>query len=230
MTTSSLDMKLLDSLGLTQAADAKAKAGQAKKIDKSQDTFMKLILAQLKNQDPTKPMDNGAFLSQLAQFKAVSGIDELKSSFDNFAAGLQSNQALQASSMVGRWVMVPSETAVLWSDRPLMGAVDVPSATGNVSVLVSSPDGQVRRHLDLGSQKGGKADFSWDGKDDNGQPMSPGNYQIKASALIDGKKQSIDTYSISPVESVTLNKGGGGFTLNVAGIGSVNMNSVAKIM
>lgn len=226
---STLDMKLLDSLGLTQTADAKAKASQTKQSDSSQDTFLKLILAQLKNQDPTKPMDNGAFLSQLAQFKAASGIDNLKSSFDSFTAAFQSNQALQASSMVGRWVMVPASSATLWGDRPLMAGVSVPAGASDVRVTISSPDGQVLRHLDLGTQGAGTTEFSWDGKDDGGQSMTPGSYEIKATALVGGKSQAIDTYSISPVESVTLNKGSG-FTLNVSGIGAVNMNSVEKIM
>ena len=72
-----------------------------KKTDKSlgQDDFLNLMLTQLQNQDPTNPMDSSNFMSQIAQFSTVNGITDLNSSFASLSSSLQSNQALQASTM-----------------------------------------------------------------------------------------------------------------------------------
>ncbi|TAL42573.1 MAG: flagellar hook assembly protein FlgD, partial [Methylovulum sp.] len=70
----------------------------------SQDEFLKLMTTQMTHQDPTKPMQNGEFLSQMAQFGTVSGIQDLQQSFKDFSASISSDQALQASSLVGRTV------------------------------------------------------------------------------------------------------------------------------
>ncbi|MBE0509915.1 MAG: flagellar hook assembly protein FlgD, partial [Gammaproteobacteria bacterium] len=72
-----------------------------------QDEFMTLMLAQMKHQDPMNPMENGDFIAQLAQFRTVTGIDQLNNSFNGFSQTMQSSQALQASSLVGREVLVP---------------------------------------------------------------------------------------------------------------------------
>ena len=76
--------------------------------DKSlgQDEFLELMMTQLQNQDPLNPAESGEFLSQIAQFGTVNGITELQQSFSTLASSLQSNQALQASTMVGRSVLV----------------------------------------------------------------------------------------------------------------------------
>lgn len=229
----SLDMSLVDQLGLSQKTQLQAKEKErlAKGKDLGEDAFLKLMLAQLKNQDPMKPMENGEFLTQLAQFKSVAGIDDMKNSFDKFAGQMQSNQALQASSMVGRWVLAPGSSSYMWDKRPYIeGAVNIPSSTSSVTLHIYTADGQLQRTIDLGSRQSGMSDFIWDGADDFGNPLPAGKYQIKASAEIDGKSESLKVFTANPVESVTLNKGGGEITLNVSGVGKVSMNDVEKIM
>ena len=175
---------------------------------------MKLILTQLQNQDPTKPMDNSQFLSQLAQFKSVSGIDELKKSVDSMAESFQSNQALQASSLVGRWVMVESNSGQLWDKIGMAGAVDVPSSASQVTVSVKDSSGQMIKQIDLGAQDKGVVNFNWDGIDDEGNAYKVGKYSIEASANIAGKNQAIITNTVVPVESVIMGKVGIGLTVN----------------
>ena len=92
----------LASLGLTQP---KAE----KKNELGQDAFLELMVTQLKNQDPFKPLDSGEFLGQLAQFGTVQGLSGLQTSFDGLASSLVSNQALQAASLVGRTALVESD-------------------------------------------------------------------------------------------------------------------------
>ncbi|HEX5050079.1 MAG TPA: flagellar hook capping FlgD N-terminal domain-containing protein, partial [Gammaproteobacteria bacterium] len=119
----------LASLGLTQP---KAE----KKQELGQDAFLQLMVTQLKNQDPFKPLDSGEFLGQLAQFGTVQGLSGLQTSFDGLASSLVSNQALQAASLVGRTALVETDHGAIAAGGSLDGAVDVPAATGGVAVEI----------------------------------------------------------------------------------------------
>jgi len=221
----SVDPTVLDGLGLTRK-EKRVSSGD----DLGQDAFLKLVIAQLQNQDPTKPMENGEFLSQLAQFKSVTGIDELKKSVDAMASSFQSNQALQASSLVGRWVMVSSDTSHLWQDAGMAGAVEVPSSASQVLVSIKDSGGQIIKQIDLGEQEEGIVDFHWDGVGGDGQAYAPGDYAIEATANIGGKYESIVTNTIAPVDSVIMGKAGTDLTVNATGFGKIKLSDVKQIM
>ena len=220
-----LDTGLIENLVYAQK-----KTQRAANKEMGEDAFLKLIITQLENQDPLKPMDNAEFLSQLAQFKSVTGIDDLKSSVDNMATALQSNQALQASSMVGRWVMVPSEQGFLWDQAGMAGSVEVPTSSSQVLVTITDKFGQPVHQIDLGPQRKGSVDFQWDGVDQNGVVHSPGQYKVTAMANISGEFEAIETMAIVPVESVVMTKTGADLTVNTAGLGKIKLSDVKEIM
>ncbi len=195
-----------------------------------QDVFLKLVIAQLQNQDPMKPMENGAFLSQLAQFQSVTGIDDLRKSVDAMAGTFQSNQALQASSLVGRWVMVSSDQGSLWKDSGMAGSVEVPSSSSQVMVSIKDSSGQTIKQIDLGRQEKGVVNFSWDGGDGNGNVYAPGKYSIEALANIGGEFESITTNTVVPVDSVIMGRPGTDLTVNAVGIGRIKLSDVKQIM
>ena len=212
-----------DSLGLGLAqvpAKDNSKLGQAE--------FLKLMTEQLKHQDPTKPLSNSEFLGQIAQFSTVSGIQELQGSFGQLSAAMQSNQILQASGLVGRSVLAPSERGVLAKEGTLNGAVELPASTSQLSVGVYNTKGELVRSAQLGPQPAGLAQFSWDGITDNGQQAAPGTYLIKAEAIVDGKNQAVDTYINAKVESVSVGKDG--LSLNLGGAGAVELSKVKQIL
>ena len=130
--------------GLTAGVDAlsaaRLKADGKKTNEMGQDEFLKLMITQMKNQDPTKPMDSNEFVSQMAQFSQATGIKSLNTSFSSLAASLQSNQALQASSMVGRDVLVESERLQLGSNGAPF-AIDLPNAASQVDVEITDGAG-----------------------------------------------------------------------------------------
>ncbi|MDX1250724.1 MAG: flagellar hook assembly protein FlgD [Gammaproteobacteria bacterium] len=223
--STNIDTNALEKLGLMQ------KPSQAASKDRlGQDEFLKLMVAQLKNQDPMKPMQNGEFMAQMAQFSTVTGIQELQTSFSQFATAMQSNQALQASALVGRTVLAPGDVAVLAPGGGVSGAIDLPSTTSKLTVAVYSPSGQLVRRMDMGQQAGGLVDFKWDGKTDAGDMAPAGNYKLAAGAMISDKAVAVDTLVASTVESVTLGRGGQTPTVNVAGIGAVDMSNIRRIM
>ncbi len=204
-----------------------------------QEDFMKLMTTQLNHQDPFKPMENGDFLAQMAQFSAVTGLKDIKDEFKDLSAALQSSQALQASSMVGRRVLVPGNETELPEQGPLKGAVDLPASTSNLSIKITDARGELVKTLDLGSKTAGTVHFSWDGKmsvpgedgeADSERRAPAGTYRITAEALVDGKPQAVNTLVVDAVESVSLGQPGQPMTLNLGHAGSTSMNNVKQIL
>ena len=192
--------------------------------------FLNLMMEQLKNQDPTKPMDTSQMSAQLAQIGTVTGINQLNSSFSSLATSLTSNQALQASSLLGRNVLVNSQSAALPSGGKVSGGVDVTSGAGAVTVQVFNAAGALVKTIPLGTPATGLASFTWDGTNNSGAVQPAGEYYIQAQGA--ASKASLQTLVSAQVQSVTLNGGGAGasgLTLNVAGVGNVPFSSVSQI-
>jgi flagellar basal-body rod modification protein FlgD len=190
--------------------------------------FLTLMLAQLKNQDPTSPVDSNTFLTQLAQLSEVQGITTLNTTFTN---SLSSSQALQASSLLGHQALVNSTSATLAaSGAAVNGAVNVPQTTSQVVLNITDSNGALVRQINLGAQSSGLANFTWDGKESNGSQAPAGQYTLSAqyAGAVSGGTAAT-TLVTGTVESVSMGAGSAGLTLNVAGIGSVPFSSVQQI-
>ncbi|MCY1404475.1 Basal-body rod modification protein FlgD [compost metagenome] len=210
--------------GTSRGADASAGSNNLGK-----DSFLQLLVTQMNNQNPLEPQDNTAFVSQLAQFSSLESMQNLDGTLGSFYSAFQSSQALQASSLVGRSVIVASDKAQLESGESLDGSFAMPASGDGVTVKIYDESGELVRTLDLGTQKAGSADFSWDGKDEDGNFVSGGIYKFKASASFDGTSVDLATYLPATVNSVTLGQNGEGMILNLAGIGGVRASSVQTI-
>jgi len=213
-------------LGLNQPADAKTKNND----ELGQTEFLELMTAQLTHQDPLKPMENGDFLGQMAQFGTVSGISELNETFSSMSASFQSNQALQASTLVGRRVMVPSQNAFITSDESLQGSVQLDQPASRVIITIENQAGQIVNRQELGVQQAGLIDFTWNGQGPNGNTLPTGEYQIAAEVHRGKAVSAGQIYTVVDVESVTLGVGGQDLTLSVSGLGDIDMSQVRKIM
>lgn len=227
MGISGISQSELEALGLALPA---AKSNAATKSDLGAEDFLKLMTMQLKNQDPFKPLDSGDFLGQLAQFGAVSGLKQLQTQFETLAGSLVSSQALQASSLLGREVLINATSGYLEDGRPLEGAIDVPSGAQSVKLLIADASGQIVRTLDLGAQAPGLASFSWNGQTDSGPAAAPGRYSLRAQTYLNG--QAVDaaqTLISAPVESVTLGAGQSGLSLSLRGLGDMPFSAVRRI-
>lgn len=194
-----------------------------------QEEFLQLMTAQLQNQDPTKPMESGEFLSQISQFSTVEGIGKLNDKFEALSQSLVSNQALQAANLVGREVLAPTGLAVLTEGGGINGSAELPAASGDVSVSIYDQAGQLVRRLELGSQAAGPVAFQWDGLGDDGQFALPGTYFVTAEASVNGSTEAVETLLASEVRSVTLSNSGG-LLLDLNGIGSLDFAEVRQIL
>ena len=148
MSTISSQDDLFASLGL--AAQPTNTSGTNRADQMGLNTFLKLMVTQLNNQDPFKPMENGEFLSQIAQFGSVTGLDQLNQNFESLAASITSGQALQAGSLVGREVLAPVETGYLVPGDTLRGQVQLDQCSPQVTLRVTDQVGQLDREMSLG--------------------------------------------------------------------------------
>jgi flagellar basal-body rod modification protein FlgD len=191
--------------------------------------FLTLMLAQLKNQDPTSPVDSNEFLSQLASLSEVQGITQLNTSFSTLSSSLTSNQALQASSLLGHQALVPSSTATLsTAGAPISGAVSVPQTSSQVVLNITNSAGALVQSINLGAQPAGLANFSWNGQTSGGAAPA-GTYTLTAQVNGVAGGTAVTTLVSGTVDSVTMGSGTTGMSLNISGLGSVPFSSVQQI-
>ncbi|MCL6691753.1 flagellar hook assembly protein FlgD [Pseudomonas sp. R3.Fl] len=227
--TSSTSSSILSALNSSSSSSSSSTSSSGtSSLDK--DSFLQLLVTQLNNQNPLDPQDNTEFVSQLAQFSSLESMENLDSTLSSFYTSFQSSQALQASSLVGRSVVVESSEAQLASSGDsITGYFDLSSAGDGVQVGVYDSSGALVKTIDLGSQSAGSVDFTWDGTDDDGNAVDAGTYTFKASATIDGTETALTTYLPATIASVTLGTSSSDMKLNLAGLGSVYLSDVQTI-
>lgn len=215
--------EMLDRLGLSRPQKDEGPGDRLGQSD-----FLKLMTTQLQNQDPFEPMENGEFIGQMAQFSTVTGIEELSKSFEKLAQSMGQSQTLQAASLVGKDVLVPTEFGELGADGFVRGAVELDQSTGQLQVEVYSPTGERIRSMNLGSAGEGLQEFTWDGLRDDGTPAAPGVYEFRASAQNGSDTESVDVFLDARVESVSVGDDSR-LGLMVRGLGEINFSDVRRI-
>jgi flagellar basal-body rod modification protein FlgD len=215
----------------TAAASGSSTANSASSLGTLGGTdFITLMLAQLQNQDPTSPVVSNTFLTQLAQLSEVQGITSLNTSFGALSNSLTSNQALQASSLLGHQALVNSSTATIAAGATVTGAVNVPQSTSQVTLSITDSNGALVSQINLGAQTAGLANFSWNGTTGSGSQAPAGTYTLAATyAGATSGGTAATTLVNGTVESVSMGAGSAGLTLNVAGVGSVPFSNVQQI-
>ena len=221
-----IDNKVLESLNLSSQQTNQ----QNKKDSLGQSEFLKLMTAQLNNQDPTKPLEGGQFFSQIAQFSTVAGIQDLQDSFKQVASAMYSSQVLQASAMVGRSVLTPSSQVTAGAGEGIKGLIALPASTNRLVVSVLDSRGQLVKRLDMGQQRSGDVPFSWDGRDEAGTAVPGGIYQFKAEAQTGQGVSALQTFVAAKVQSVSVGSGGQGVTLNLEGQNPMDLANVKQVM
>jgi flagellar basal-body rod modification protein FlgD len=213
---------------LNAAASAGSSASSATAASDIQNRFLKLLVTQMKNQDPLKPMDNAQVTSQMAQLSTVTGIDNLNTTLNALSGSLtsNSNQSMQAAGMIGHGVLVPGKGIDLSSGTGL-GAFQLPQAVDNAKVSIYSSTGALVRSIDLGAQPAGIAKWQWDGKDNNGVAMADGSYTFAVDATQAGNSVAPTNLQFGMVSSVTQDANG--VSLSVGQLSGIAMSQVAQI-
>ena len=221
-------MSIADVINGTGAANGASQSSGTKKKDQlGQNEFLQLMLAQLKNQDPFKAMDPSQFLGQLAQFGTVTGIQDMQAAFTSMSDAMRSSQVLDGASMVGRDVLVPSDTVTLHADGTVKGSVDVPKGLSGLTVNIRDSAGALVRRMTLPTDSGNH-EFTWDGLRDDGTRAAAGDYDIEAIGTLDGQSGSLEMLFSSRVNSVTIDSSG--LVLNTNDLGARPLSDVRRVM
>lgn len=193
----------------------------------SEQRFLKLLVTQLKNQDPLNPLQNAELTSQLAQMSTVTGIEKLNTALQALVSQSGAGQALQAASLVGRSVLVPG-AELTGGSGPISFAVELPSSAGLVKVTINDAAGNTVRTYDVGPMSQGVHDISWDGKNDAGQTAAVGTYKAQILAMNGTASVAAAGLIYSQVTSVT--QGSGGVSLDLVTGQSIALSGVRKIL
>lgn len=189
----------------------------------SQDRFLKLLVAQLNNQDPMNPMDNAQMTSQMAQINTVTGIQQVNETLKSMATQFNSMQVLQGSSMVGHDVMVESNTLTR-SAGVASGAVNLAGKADAVKVEILSSGGQVLDTLNMGALDAGQHPFDWDASSYTGT----GQPSFRVTATLAGT--AVDTTSLARDTVVAVGSENGAMTVQLQGRSAVAYSNIKAIL
>lgn len=192
-----------------------------------EDRFLKLLVAQMRNQDPLNPLDNAQVTSQIAQISTVSGIDRLNSTLQALAAGFAADRTLQAAGMIGRAVLVPGSALTL-EEGSATGGVYLPQSVDRLVVTIRDSSGIALHSMDLGPAQQGVVAFRWDGVTDSGARAANGRYTFSVIAQQGDRKIDATPLSYGRINGVSNAKEG--ITLEVGGIGEIGLSEVMQIL
>ncbi len=176
----------------------------SKNAQLGQDDFLALMVAQFQNQDPFKPMENGDFLGQMAQFSTVTGLQELNDKFSGLASSIGGDQALQAASLIGRDILVEQDVLQLDGANNEAQLAFVTDGPANVVLDIQDASGQLVASLNAQAEGAGIHRLSWDGRDDDGDRLPAGAYQVVAREATAAGAQAIPVLLGGHIEAVSL--------------------------
>jgi len=142
-----------------------------------QNQFLTLLVKQLETQDPSNPMDNSAITSQMAEISQVTGLQQLNTTMTSLLQVQTASQSMVAASMIGGQVLVPGNSMTLDSNGDSVNAgVSLSAAAQGMTISVKNSSGTVVDTMTVANPSSGMNNFSWDGKDSNGNQLPAGNY------------------------------------------------------
>jgi flagellar basal-body rod modification protein FlgD len=207
----------------SSTATASSSTTAASDANASQDRFLKLLVAQLNNQDPMNPMDNAQMTSQMAQINTVTGIQQVNETLKSMAEQFSGMQVLQGSSMVGHNVLVEGNTLTR-NNGVASGAIDLGGQADNVKIEILSPGGQVLDTLNLGAKDAGRHTFDWDASTYTGT----GDPSYRVTATQGGT--AVTTTSLVRDTVTAISSESGVMTVQLQGRGAVAYSSVKAIL
>lgn len=228
-------MTTIDNVNNPAGAALASAKGRVDLMGDTQDRFLTLLITQLRNQDPLNPMENEQITSQLAQLSTVQGIQQLNDTLLALSGQMDVTQSMQAANLIGKPVLVPGSKISLGSDpnnadhkvaTPF--GVDLMSPADKVTVSILSSSGSVVREMELDINEPGVYSFDWDGRDNTGQPVADGAYNVEVKASLADAPVSAEALRYGLVDSVAYTTKGLRLDLGLAG--DYSLLDIRKIM
>ena len=217
----------LSNLGITRSSAAAATTTTKSSTSLGQSDFLKLMTAQMQNQDPFNPVDNTQMVAQMAQISTTSGISEMNTTMKAIADKLGVTSTGEALGYVGKTVLTPGSTAYGRAAGGIAGSVELAGAATDVNVTISDANGAVLKTMSLGKQAKGTIGYDWDGKDAAGAETGNGPFTVQVNAQNAGTTVGATGLVWSPVQSVSTTTGAAILTL--PGLGEVPATAIRQI-
>ena len=217
----------LSNLGISRTASPTPTPAASNSQGLNQSDFLKLMTAQLKNQDPFSPVDNTQMVAQMAQFSSLAGISEMSSTMKSIAEKLNATSASDAMGYVGKTVLTAGDTAYGRTSGGLAGGIELAAAASNVNVTITDANGGVLKTMSLGSADKGTVNYDWDGKTATGEDAGTGPFKVIVNAQNNGTTVASQNLVWAPVQSVSTTTGAAILTL--PGLGEVPVTAVRQI-
>ena len=167
------------------------------------DAFLTLLTTQLTNQSPLDPMDNEAFVAQLAQFSQVEGIKGMQTSLEDMVSGMRQDQMMSGANLVGKKVSIEGGSFFGGNGQVSQGSVNLPEGADSVILSVyDSQTGDLVYREDQGEKSSGATELSWSGLNSEGAAVPSGSYVMTASVTKDGQAQTAVVTTLAEVKSV----------------------------
>lgn len=215
-------------IGRSGTAAAPKVETQAQSQTLGQADFLRLMTAQLKNQDPFSPVDNTQMVAQMAQFSSVAGISQMNSTLSAIADKLGAGSASDALAYVGRTVLTAGYVAYGRSSGGIAGAVQLGADASDVRVAIQDANGNLLKTLSLGAQDKGTVSFEWDGKTEAGTDAGSGPFTVTTYAQHDGTTIPSQALVWAPVAAVSMPSNGEA-QLTLPGIGQIPVSDVIEV-
>ncbi|RYF06918.1 MAG: flagellar hook assembly protein FlgD [Comamonadaceae bacterium] len=213
-TTSTSNPTANGSPSATNASDASA----------MQDRFLKLLVAQLNNQDPMNPLDNAQMTSQMAQINTVTGIQTLNLTMQTMAEQFTTMQTLQGTQMIGRSVLAEGDK-MTYAQNAATGHFDLSGTATDVKVEVVTPGGMVVGTVEMGAQEKGRHDFEWDASKYTGNKDD-----LKFRVVASTKEGPVSATPLVAAKVTGTGSSNGALTLQLDTGATVNYSQVRAVL
>jgi flagellar basal-body rod modification protein FlgD len=191
------------------ASQPSTSSGVGGTVTEQTQNFLKLLIAQIQNQDPMAPMDASSMTSQMSQLNMVSSIGDMNRSMTAMLSQMQSVNFMNQAALIGHSpVVAGGGISFDGTNAAVLGANAVNSLTSAVATIKDA-NGNTVNSMDMGSLEVGMNNFAWDGKDADGNTMPAGMYYLSISGTsTTGAKEIPTAYVASPVMSVSKGSNG----------------------
>ena len=192
--------------------------------------FLLLFTTQLQNQNPLDPMENEAFVAQLAQFSQLEATTTMSDKMSGLVDALKGQRLTDGAALIGKQVAVPDGPAILKDGSAISGIISVPDGANSVSYSVYNRAGVLVKSEELGRRPPGDVLVRWDGTNQAGSRMADGAYRMIATVRgVDGTVTQLPISTPDTVKSVSYSTEADDLVLETVNGGTVNLSQVKQI-
>jgi flagellar basal-body rod modification protein FlgD len=196
----------IDTLG-NQTSTTSTSASTDSEDILGKDTFLTLLVAQLRHQDPLNPMEGTEFTAQLAQFSSLEQLQNVNDNMSNMQVTQEEDLIFKAMGFMGKEVDVLGSELTLTENAIAKGGFSL-EASGDCVVTVFDVYGKAVKNIPMGYMEPGTHSFEWDGTSDNGDVLEEGTYNFAVTAVDSaGQELSVESFISGLVDRVNIEGG-----------------------